>query len=108
MKKLSGLLFIILIIYCIYFDMTVGTLPLVNTQKTAAEVSVISPAASIPFFKATVKPGDTLISIVEHQIKKPLPVPIDSLIRDFQTLNPGQTAEKIQIGNAYRFPDYSR
>lgn len=108
MKKLVYLLLTIIIMYSIYFDMTVGTLPHANSQKPAAAVAVVHSDVNIPYFKANVKPGDTLLSIVEHQIKKPLPVPMNDLIHDFQSLNPGQSADKIQIGTTYRFPDYTK
>lgn len=112
MKKLFAFLFIILIIYVVYFDLTVGTLPSTRTQQVNAKVETITkPAAAdadTPSFKAKVNPGETVISIVEHQIKKPLPVSITELIEDFRKLNPGQTPEKIQIGSTYHFPDYSK
>jgi hypothetical protein len=108
MKKLFGFLLSVLIIYVIYFDLTVGTLPTSHTQQMNAKVETIAkPNTDLPSFSAMVKPGETVISIVEHQIKKPLPVSITDLIEDFQKLNPGQTPEKIQIGSTYHFPDYS-
>lgn len=108
MKKLFGLLFAILIIYVIYIDLTVGTLP-TTTQKVEAETKNTSQSVTgLPSFAAKVEPGETVISIVEHQIKKALPVSIDDLIHDFRTLNPGKTPEKIQIGSTYQFPDYSK
>lgn len=107
MKKLVGLLLFILTIYCIYFDLTVGTLPHVNMNSTVTK-AVIKQETGIPYFKVKVNPGDTLISIVEHQIKKPMPVSISDLIRDFQSLNPGVSSEIIRIGKTYRFPDYSK
>lgn len=108
MKKLFGVLFAILIIYVIYIDLTVGTLPNA-TQTVEAEAKVTSqPESGLPSFAAKVKPGETVISIVEHHINKALPVSIDDLIHDFGTLNPGKTPEKIQIGSTYQFPDYSK
>lgn len=108
MKKLFGFLLAILIIYVIYFDLTVGTLPS-NTKKVDAKVETVTKnnEINIPSFEAKVKPGETVISIVEHQIDKPLPVSITDLINDFQKLNPGKSPENIQIGSTYHFPDYS-
>ena len=57
-----------------------------------------SPKNTFPAFEKEVEPGETVISIVEHQIEKPLPVSIEELIQDFRKLNPGQAPEKIQIG----------
>lgn len=114
MKKLFGLLLSILIIYVIYFDLTVGTLPSATTQQVDAKVENITtqnktkPKTEIPAFEAKVKPGETVISIVENQLDRALPVSIGELIEDFKKLNPGKSPEKIQIGSTYIFPDYSK
>ncbi|XJZ26243.1 hypothetical protein ACF5W4_12670 [Bacillota bacterium Lsc_1132] len=107
MKKLFGVLLLLIIIYSVYFDLTTGTLPQGGSQKAEAVVKT-KPVSRIPYFEAKVKPGETVMTIVEHQINKPLPVSIPKLIRDFQSLNRGQAAEKIQIGQTYQFPDYSK
>ena len=110
MKQLFGFLLLVLTIYVIYFDLTVGTLPSSRSQQAVALVgtSILPANTDIPSFEATVQPGDTLISIVEHQLNKPLPLPITDLIADFRNLNPDQTPETIQIGSTYHFPDYSK
>jgi hypothetical protein len=109
MKKLFGLVLTVLVMYVIYIDLTIGTLPKVSTQKVDAQVETAQkPIAGLPSFQAKVEPGETVISIVEHRIKKPLPVSITDLIKDFRKLNPGKTPEKIQIGSTYQFPDYSK
>ncbi|MFF2447568.1 hypothetical protein ACFVSW_10720 [Neobacillus sp. NPDC058068] len=111
MKQLFGFLFAILIIYVIYFDLTVGTLPAAFTQQRVdakIETTTVKSKTDIPSFEAKVKPGETVISIVEHKLKKPLPVSITDLINDFRKLNPSQSPEKIQIGSTYHFPDYSK
>jgi hypothetical protein len=109
MKRLFITLFTIITSYVIYIDLTQGTLPNDYTQEEEQLVETITkPQLSLPSFEAEVEPGETLISIVEQKIKKPLPVSIDVLIEDFQKLNPGQSPEKIQIGASYQFPDYSK
>jgi LysM repeat protein len=109
MKKLFGVLFAALVIYIIYFDLTVGTLPTAATKQVDRNaVTVAKPKTEIPSFEAKVKPGETLISIVEHYLGKSLPVSINDLIEDFQQLNPGISAEKMKIGATYHFPDYSK
>ncbi|MFZ7945415.1 hypothetical protein [Neobacillus sp. 19] len=109
MNKIVGFLFVILVIYVIYFDLTVGTLPASNTKQVDAKIESIEKLSKtdIPSFAAEVKPGETVISIVEHELNKPIPVSITDLIEDFSELNPGQSPEKIQIGATYLFPDYS-
>lgn len=107
MKKLFGVLFAALVIYIIYFDLTVGTLPSSSVKHVSINTPVTEkPKAAMPFFDAKVKPGETLITIVEHHLGKSLPVSINDIIEDFQALNPGISAEKIKIGKTY--PDYSK
>lgn len=109
MKKLFGFLLTVLIIYVIYLDLSVGTLPAANPKQADAKVETIKKhKTGMPSFQAKVKPGDTVISIVEHQLDEPLPVAITNLIEDFKKLNPGKSPEKIQIGSTYHFPDYSK
>jgi hypothetical protein len=109
MKKLFGILLTILVIYVIYYDLTVGTLPTSTPKPVDAKVEQNTASKTdLPSFDAKVKPGETVISIVEHKINKSLPVSIPDLIEDFQTLNGGKSAEKIQIGSTYHFPDYSK
>ena len=114
MKKLFGLLLSVLIIYVIYFDLTVGSLSTSVPQHVDAQVENTTkvnnnkPNTDIPAFEAKVKPGDTVISIVENELDKSLPVSITELIEDFKKLNPGKSPEKIQIGSTYVFPDYSK
>ncbi|MCM3692408.1 hypothetical protein [Neobacillus niacini] len=109
MKRIFLFLFGLLTIYVIYIDLTAGTLPKDEAQVPEQTVATMAvPENSIAAFEAEVEPGETLISIVEGHIKKPLPVSIDELIGDFKSLNPGQSPEKIQIGASYQFPDYSK
>ncbi|MDP4085211.1 MAG: hypothetical protein Q8934_11435 [Bacillota bacterium] len=105
MKRILGFLLSLLIIYAVYFDLTVGTLPHANSQTVTATAK---PEVNFPFFEASVGPGQTLISIVEHHSNSSLSVPITALVHDFKALNPGQSPDKLQIGKSYRFPEYSR
>ncbi|MFP7297617.1 hypothetical protein [Neobacillus niacini] len=109
MKRIFLFFFGLLTIYVIYIDLTAGTLPKNESQTPEQTVATMAePENTIAAFEAEVEPGETLISIVEGHIKKPLPVSIDDLIKDFKSLNPGETPEKIQIGVSYQFPDYSK
>ncbi|MDN3018545.1 hypothetical protein PH210_20380 [Paenibacillus sp. BSR1-1] len=109
MKKLFGFLLTVLVIYVIYLDLTVGTLTPSPAKQVDAKVeTVIKKQSGLPSFEAKVKPGETVISIVEHRLEKPLPVSITDLIEDFKKLNQGRNPEKIQIGSTYHFPDYSK
>ena len=101
MKKIIALLLIGLIIYSVYFDLTIGTLPAASVPTTAEEAS-----PELPYNEIEVKPGDTLLSIIERE-EGNLPKPIDKIILDFQKLNDGQSPHEMQIGKTYKFPDYT-
>jgi hypothetical protein len=109
MKRFFMVLLGLLTIYVIFIDLTDGTLP--NAYTTKSEVVIAKTTntkATLPAFEKEVQPGETVISIVEHQLDKPLPISIEELVQDFRELNPGQAPEKIQIGTTYQFPDYSK
>ncbi|OCA91125.1 hypothetical protein A8F94_04500 [Bacillus sp. FJAT-27225] len=108
MKKLIATLFTIALIASVYVDLTSGTLPAATApigKHPEQKKETSSPAT--PHFKATVKPGQTLLSIVEEYGAGNPGVPISKLITDFETLNPGSTPESLQAGKTYLFPSYS-
>ncbi|RHW41046.1 LysM domain-containing protein [Neobacillus notoginsengisoli] len=104
MKKIAVALFIFALIISVYTDLTKGTLPV---SKPGFAVAKTEPSSELPFYKATVQPGQTLLSIVE-QNQGAIPVPIKKMVEDFQVLNPGASPEKLQIGKEYFFPSYSK
>ncbi len=89
----------IIAVYAIYVDVTKGTLPLRNSAK-ATPIS-----EKMVFYTKEIKPGDTVLSIVEHT-EDGLPAPIGDIVSDFEALNNGLTPEKILIGKTYNIPDY--
>ncbi|WP_026558734.1 LysM domain-containing protein [Bacillus sp. J37] len=106
MKRFSILLLCFFICYIIYYDLKVGTLPVMN--KTAIESSV--PDTNIKdkqalYYEHTVKQGDTVLTITE-KYHGTLPISIDQLVKDFEKLNPDVKVEEIQVGTSYFFPDY--
>lgn len=107
MKRLFGLIILILVVYVIYFDLSNGTLPMaVETTTSAKNESIKSEEKDINYFERKIQSGDTVLSILENQLDSAIPVPIQQVISDFQSLNNGVNAEKIQIGKTYKFPDY--
>lgn len=102
LKKLIALVFIGLVLYSAYFDLTVGTLPEASTPVTAQEAP-----SELPYKEIEVKPGDTLLSIIERE-EGSLPKPIHTIIMDFQELNDGHSPHELQIGKTYKFPIYSQ
>lgn len=104
MKKIIGALITVLVLYVIYYDFTNGSLPSESEQNIAVPVS--APTPDIQNIKKEVKPGDTVLSLVEKNSFHPLPVSISKVISDFQELNNGKKPEDIQIGKFYKFPIY--
>jgi hypothetical protein len=108
LKKLIGALITVLVLYVIYHDITLGTLPKDNKENIAVQVSTSNVETEIPYFEKVVNPGDTVLSIVEKKSKHPLSVSISKVIADFEKLNGETKPEEIQIGNTYKFPIYKK
>lgn len=114
MKKLAGFLILVVVIYAIYNDLSAGTLPAANMQKIETveiEEQVKKEkkgTPSIPYFEHEVKPGDTVLSVLDSNLKTPLAVPVSQAVEDFKKLNDGTDPQKIKFGKTYKFPDYSK
>ncbi|MCM3161797.1 LysM domain-containing protein [Metabacillus litoralis] len=109
MKRFSTILIGLFLLYIIYYDFQIGTLPVTNKTSTAqvvASTSIDKQQTKIPSFEMTVKQGDTVLSIIEKH-HGTLPVSIEQVIEDFETLNPKMDAEEIMIGKKYTFPNYN-
>ncbi|ALA69401.1 hypothetical protein GT50_03715 [Geobacillus stearothermophilus 10] len=103
MKKWFLLLIASLVGYIAYEDLTVGTLP------ASSKTPVVRENIGIPAYKVIkIKAGDTLLSIAEREQQGPLPVSIETLIRDFEKLNPEAKADALQIGKTYKIPVYEK
>jgi hypothetical protein len=108
MRKLTGLLVLCFVIYIVYHDITSGTLP--SATKAAAsqtQSAHTGDKSSMGYKIIKIKAGDTILSIMEKEKDGPIPVSIEQLIKDFETLNPGVEAESLQIGKTYKFPVYT-
>lgn len=53
-----------------------------------------------------VKPGDTVLTIVEKINVNGPPVSMNQMILDFQNLNPEVNVHKIKVDQIYQFPVY--
>ncbi|MFX3623814.1 MAG: hypothetical protein ACE3JP_07210 [Ectobacillus sp.] len=108
MKRLAITVFILLIGYAMFYDITVGTLPLMRTEQkakpTATQPKETTENASYKVIE--VKSGDTVLSIVE-QISKRKPPSVEMVVKDFQKLNPKESPSKLRIGKSYKFPSYN-
>jgi len=112
MKRFSILLLCFFICYIIYYDLQVGTLPVMNKKTVVHQTSPSVPGNKIEdkqgsYYEQTVKQGDTVLSITE-KYHGTLPISIDLLVKDFENLNPGVKAEEIQVGTSYLFPEYKQ
>ncbi|WP_453994952.1 hypothetical protein [Bacillus nitroreducens] len=106
MKRFFAFLAIAFILYIIYYDVRIGTLPTTKGEKIEA-VEVITTTQNNPFLEVEVKPGDTLLSIVEELNEGKKMSSIESVINDFEMLNPQSEAALLQIGKTYKFPLYT-
>ncbi|WP_044894780.1 LysM domain-containing protein [Bacillus alveayuensis] len=107
MKKLTWFFILCFVAYIVYHDVTNGTLP--AATKTAASQTQEAKTEDgdlLNYKTMKVKAGDTILSIMEKERDRPLPISIEQLIKDFETLNPGVKAESLQIGKTYKFPVY--
>jgi hypothetical protein len=113
MKKLAGLIIFLIVIYAVYNDLSIGTLPAAKMQEPEAmevkkaEKAEEQPEQEIPFFEHEVLPGDTVLSVIDRYMNSPLEVPVSQAVDDFKRLNDGTDPQKIKFGNTYKFPDYS-
>lgn len=107
MKRMLLFLFTCFIGFIIYFDLTTGTLPAigVETADPAEKYPEQPKKEKKPYKETAVKPGDTLLTIVERE-EGGLKVSIETVINDFQTLNNGLKPEEMQIGKTYKIPLY--
>lgn len=107
MKRFGITLFILLIGYTIFYDITVGTLPMLRTYSKTQPVTTqqknAAPTESYQLIE--VKSGDTVLSIVE-QISKKQPPSVEKIVEDFRSLNGNESPSKLRIGKAYKFPSY--
>ncbi|MBB5324724.1 putative Zn-dependent protease [Anoxybacillus tepidamans] len=109
MKKLLSIFMFCLIIYTVYHDVTKGTLPTFTEKRTVdVRLTKTKTALSISYEVIKVKAGDTLLSMAERKQGGPLPVSIETLINDFESLNPGVKASSLQIGKTYKIPVYQQ
>ncbi|UYX51087.1 hypothetical protein M3Y14_21405 [Bacillus thuringiensis] len=122
MKRLGVLLFVLVLGYIFYYDIKIGTLPMLSSYKKTSAAQTIKKEntdakqnkeketekekETDTVYKAIeVKTGDTVLSITEAINKKKIPS-IEKVIDDFKQLNKNTSATKIQVGKSYKFPLY--
>ncbi|AUZ27108.1 LysM peptidoglycan-binding domain-containing protein [Bacillus cabrialesii] len=98
MKRLTLVCSIVFILFILFYDLKIGTIPIQDLPVYEASAKT---AAQGPAFKTVkVKPGDTVMSIVGSAGSP------DDIVKDFEALNPNVQASAIQAGTAYKFPVY--
>ncbi|MBM7693315.1 hypothetical protein JOC77_002755 [Peribacillus deserti] len=113
MRRLLYLLSFCFLCFIVYYDLTSGTLPVKSTMAAIALDKKPDPSApaknssDIRHTEIVIKPGDTILSIIEQQEGK-INEPIEKIISDFRALNKGKAPEDIQIGKKYKIPVYTQ
>ncbi|MFT7820958.1 LysM peptidoglycan-binding domain-containing protein [Bacillus siamensis] len=98
MKRLTFVFGSLFVIFIIFYDLKIGTIPSQGLPAYAAAAQPVNQKTS--YRTVTVKKGDTVMSIVGAH-KAP-----DDIVQDFEALNPNVKANAIQAGTAYKFPVY--
>ncbi|PGB03702.1 hypothetical protein [Bacillus toyonensis] len=116
MKRLGIFLFVLVLGYIFYYDIKIGTLPMLSSYKKTTAAQTIKKEETptkqskkeetdVTYKTIEVKTGETVLSITEQINKKKIPS-IEKVIDDFKQLNKSTSAAKIQIGKTYKFPLY--
>ncbi|QDP40623.1 LysM peptidoglycan-binding domain-containing protein [Radiobacillus deserti] len=115
LKKLVPIVLIILFLMSIYKDLTGGVLLTDNQATVANQIkdeknetppSKDNSSKTIKAVEKKVKPGDTVLSIVEELNNIGEGISIQQIQEDFKILNPGVDPNNIQIEATYLFPIY--
>ncbi|MGV3464829.1 MAG: hypothetical protein ACO1OT_05990 [Heyndrickxia sp.] len=106
MKKFVALVAAIIVLYSVYYDIKIGTIPAVSHASEVKKTPQKTTKPTTPYQLKMVQPGDTVLTVVEQLQKGTLSVSIEQVIHDFQKLNNGIKPEEIQIGQEYKFPVY--
>lgn len=104
MKRLAGILLTIVVLYAIFNDLTKGSLPGSPVEENATQETV----TSLQYIEASVKPGDTLLSLIESQGHFPENISIEQMVEDFVLLNDGIFPEQMRPGEMYKIPVYEQ
>ncbi|MDX8364216.1 hypothetical protein [Cytobacillus sp. IB215665] len=112
-KKMIGIILFLFVIYIFYYDISIGSLPVIDLQKNVEEKTPLVDGDETPlniqqmeYQLIQVKRGDTVISIVEELYNGPIPVSMEQLLNDFEALNNNLKPEQLQAGKTYKFPMY--
>ncbi|WP_416149353.1 hypothetical protein ACM26V_24405 [Salipaludibacillus sp. HK11] len=116
MRPIILLLIIITIAISVRIDLTTGTIPEKSTKEKSLQEELtenneempltISP---LPFQEVMVEPGQTVYGVTQqlHDASN-FAIPLGDVLFDFESLNPGISADKLIAGEVYKFPLYEQ
>lgn len=105
MKRIFMIMAIIITVYVIYIDLSEGTL---ETKRDEPSLEVqASQQSSLQYFSQEVQPGDTVLTIIDSYADGGISVSLETIVKDFKTLNNNLNPEDMQIGKTYLFPSYN-
>ncbi|QPC46895.1 LysM peptidoglycan-binding domain-containing protein [Mangrovibacillus cuniculi] len=99
----------LILVYCILFDLSRGTLPIAFPSKQTVVAKTVQSAETqslSTYMEVTVQPGDTVLSLVEKNQTNNASVSINKLVEDFKKLNQGLDPLAIQPGKKVFIPIY--
>lgn len=105
MKRIVAIIAVLLFFLSLYYDMKVGTLPMLASHLDTQAVPTSGQATQAPFFEYQVQSGDTVLSIIQSYTGQAIPVSVETVVQDFIRLNQVEPTS-IQIGQIYQFPTY--
>ncbi|SEA97089.1 hypothetical protein SAMN05421743_111135 [Thalassobacillus cyri] len=118
MKKLGLFILMILLLVSLYKDLTIGTT--INRSESDHKVNTIEnppppqgdilepPLRYNQKVPVKVKAGDTVLSIMEQLHNGEYYHSMNTMIEDFQQLNPGIDPSSLTIEKVYYFPLYEK
>ncbi|TDQ41710.1 hypothetical protein [Aureibacillus halotolerans] len=116
MKQFIVVVLSFAIIYAIVYDFRSGTIPSTQSVGNWETVDVLQQDELLPstrseenntYIEHMVKPGDTVLGIIESLHDNQIPVPIEQISEDFIALNQSPV-NTIEAGEVYRFPLYNQ
>lgn len=114
LRRLFFSLLFLFLSYIVFYDLSHGTLQELSRQPVEGQLEAeAETAGSMSLQQETsymireVMPGETVLSITEKLHQQTLPVPIETIVADFEKANQQAQAEKIVVGKSYKFPIYS-
>lgn len=105
MKRIFMILAVLITVYVIYIDLSEGTLQ-TKVEEPSIEVQAHQ-QTSLQYFQQEVQAGDTVLTIIDGYTEGGISVSLETIVKDFKSLNNNLNPEDMQIGKTYLFPTYN-